>query len=117
MFSLLNVIYKILSKAIANHIKSYLPNLVHEDQTGLMAGCDISTNIRKVIDVIQYTKHRNVTAIILSLDFKKCFDKIVHTTIEDSMKYFNFGKSFIYWVMILYKDIQACTLNSGHLSN
>ena len=36
----------------------------------------ISVNIRKIFDLMLMTEKDETEAIILSLDFKKCFDKI-----------------------------------------
>ena len=50
--SLLNVVYKIGSAAIANRIKTMLPELINEDQTGFMSGRYIGDNLRLIYDMI-----------------------------------------------------------------
>ena len=52
--SLLNVVYKIGSACIAKRLKSVLPSLISEDQTGLMANRYIGDNIRLIYDLISY---------------------------------------------------------------
>ena len=44
--TLLNVDYKIASKAIARQIEPTLPKLVHPDQTGFIKGRYIGENVR-----------------------------------------------------------------------
>ena len=47
--SLLNVDYKIITKVIANRIKTVLPNIIHESQSGFMKGRYIGENIRLIM--------------------------------------------------------------------
>ena len=49
--TLLNVDYKIASKAIATRIKKVLPQLIHTDQTGFMKDRFIGQNIRLLCDL------------------------------------------------------------------
>ncbi|KAL9984806.1 hypothetical protein ACROYT_G007141 [Oculina patagonica] len=74
--TLLNIDYKIASKALAKRIESVLPKLVHLDQTGFMKGRYIGENIRKISDVMEYTMSENKGGILVSLDFKKAFDTL-----------------------------------------
>ena len=48
--SLLNVVYKIGSAAIANRINTMLPELINEDQTGFMSGRYIGDNLTLIYD-------------------------------------------------------------------
>ena len=57
--TLLNCDYKIASKAIASRIKSFLPKLMSDDQTGFLKGRCISERIRLLDSVIKYTEGRN----------------------------------------------------------
>lgn len=43
--TMLNVDFKIYSKALANRMKKVLPDIISEDQTGFMQGRNIATNI------------------------------------------------------------------------
>lgn len=108
--------YKILAKAIALRMQPLLDQIISEDQTGFIKGRNIATNLRKTIEVIQYTKKRNIPAIIVTIDYKKCFDYLEHSAIFGSLKYFNFGENFIEWVKILFQDLELCTQNNGHMS-
>ncbi|KAL9969964.1 hypothetical protein ACROYT_G022257 [Oculina patagonica] len=74
--TLLNIDYKIASKALAKRIESVLPKLVHSDQTGFMKGRYIAENIRLINDVMEYTMTEKKGGILVSLDFKKAFDTL-----------------------------------------
>ena len=53
---LLNVVYKIGSDAVANRMKTMLPELINEDQTGFIPGRYTAGNLRLIYDVIAYSK-------------------------------------------------------------
>ena len=72
----LNVDYKIASKAIAKRMKSFLPLLVHSDQTGFVKDRYIGENIRLISDIMEQTRKNNIPGIFASLDFSKAFDTL-----------------------------------------
>jgi len=74
--SILNVVYKIGSPAIANRIKTMLPELINEDQTGFMSGRYIGDNLRLIYDMIAYLKGKNLPGLLLNIDFEKAFDSV-----------------------------------------
>ena len=74
--TLLNCDYKIASKAIASRIKTFLPKLISDDQTGFLKGRCISENIRLLDIVIKYTEGRKIPGLLLFIDFEKAFDTL-----------------------------------------
>ena len=71
--SLLNVDYKIMTKAIANRIKTVLKVLIDSSQTGFIKGRYIGENIRLLFDIIEYTEENNIPGLLLFTDFEKSF--------------------------------------------
>jgi len=69
--SLLNVDYKISTKAIANIIKTVLPNLFTKNQTGFMKNRYIGENIRTIIEIIEQLNVTNQPGLIIFVDFEK----------------------------------------------
>ena len=74
--SLLNVVYKIGSACIAARIKTVLPKLVSEDQTGFMSGRYIGDNLRLIYDIIAHLDSNNLPGLLLNIDFEKAFDSL-----------------------------------------
>ena len=114
--TLLNVDYKIYSKAMANRIKLVLPDLIHEDQTGFMAGRNIAENIRKVIDLIEYTYTEKIPALVVQIDYLKAFDRADYQAIWRTLSYFGFEDTFLDKIKILFQDVSLCTTNNGYVS-
>ena len=50
--SLLNVLYKLITKAIAPRVKIVIKDLIHSDQTGFIQGRYIGENVRLILDTV-----------------------------------------------------------------
>ena len=111
--TLLNVDYKIVSKAIARRIEPMLPKLVHPDQTGSIKGRDIGENIRLINDMREQMKIQNVPGILISIDFRKAFDSLEWSCIQNILQKFDFGDSIRRWIGVFYSDIESAVLNNG----
>ena len=114
--TLLNVDYKIVEKAIANKMIPALKHIIHTDQRGFMKDRRISVNIRKMLDIMHTTKEEDLEAVVLSLDFVKCFDKCSFSILHGSLEFFDFGNIIKEWTKILYKDFTVKIQNNGHFS-
>ena len=74
--SLLNVDYKIVTKAITKRFEKVLPSIINPDQTGYVKGCYIGENVWLIQDIIEHTNLTGKKGIAIFLDFKKAFDSI-----------------------------------------
>ena len=88
---MLNVDYKIASKAIAKRIEPLLPRLIHPDQTGFVKDRYIGENIRLISDIMEQTRKDEIPGILASLDFRKAFDTLEWSCLQHTLKLFNFG--------------------------
>ena len=114
--SLLNVDYKIATKTIALHIENVLPHLINPTQTGYVKGRFIGESIRLILDIIVYTKHKDIPGVAVFLDFEKAFDSVEWTYIQKCLKATTFGPHFRQRVYVFYHNISSCVLNNGHAS-
>ena len=114
--TLLNCDYKIAAKAIANRIKSVIPKLINNDQTGFLKGRFIGENIRLIDNIMNYVSKKNIPGLLLFIDFEKAFDSLEWSFIERTLQYFGFGSSLINWFQTFYKNIESCVLNNGWAS-
>ena len=115
--TLLNVDYKIASKAIAKRIEPLLPHLIHPDQTGFVKDRYIGENIRLISDVMEQTNKDNIPGILVSLDFRKAFDTLEWSCIQHSLKVCNFGEGLRRWVKVFYSEIESAAINNGFATN
>ena len=68
--SLINVDAKIASNVIAARIIKVLPEIIHTNQTGYVKGRFIGEAARSILDVMKYTKQKNMPGILLFIDFE-----------------------------------------------
>ena len=111
--SLLNVVYKIGSACIAKRLKSVLPSLINEDQTGFMANRYIGDNIRLIYDLISYLYRENKPGLLLCLDFEKAFDSVDWKFMFKVLRAFGFGPDIFQWISTFYKDIKSSVTING----
>ena len=75
-----------------------------------------SVNIRKMLDIIHEAEKQDIEAVVLSLDFVKCFDKCSFSILHGSLEFFGFGDIVKRWTEILYRDFTVKVQNNGHFS-
>ena len=114
--TLLNVDYKIIEKTIANRMIPALETIIHSDQRGFMKNRRIAVNIRKLLDIINFAKEEDLEALVLSLDFVKCFDKCSFQILHGSLDFFGFGENIKEWTRIFYKNFKVKIQNNGFFS-
>lgn len=84
-----------------------MTKLIHPDQTGFVAGRQLSSNLRRLFNVI-YAPNDNINPeILISLDAHKAFDRIEYSYLFTALKRFGFGSNFCSWIKILYTMPQA----------
>ena len=93
-----------------------LPVIINEDQKGFLSKRRIACNIRKILDLMQFAKDNRLKALLIELDFKKCFDMIAMEAITGALEYFEFGTFIKDWVKILYTDYGVKVQNNGKFS-
>ena len=93
--SLLSVVYKLASAAIANRIKKILPKIISSTQTGFITGRYIGESTRLVYDIMNSTEINNIDGLLMLIDFEKAYDSISWAFMFKVLNIFGFGNSLI----------------------
>lgn len=97
--SLLETVYKILSKALNQKIRPHLSTLIDSEQFGFMPQKHMSTASLSMTSTINHIKQKNYDAQLISFDFSKAFDRILPGVINTILMHIfpngHFAKSLI----------------------
>ena len=114
--SLLNVDYKIASKAISKRLHNIIPKLVDISQTGFVKNRLIGDTVRVLNDIIELSQSRKENVTLLMIDFEKAFDSLEWNFLFKTLKAMNFGPSLISWIKTFYANSESCIINNGKAS-
>ena len=117
MISLINVDTKIASKTLAKRLEPILPELIHCNQNAYVKGKSILDAVRTIDDILEYTKYKKMSGILVAIDLEKAFDSLDHAYLLKVLHAFNFGPSFIQWIRTFYSNISSCIINNGSTSD
>ena len=115
--SLLNVDYKICSKAISLRLSKVLDTIVDPDQTCSVPGRSITSNLSLLRDVLDHIERTGETGILLSLDQEKAFDRVDRTFLLNLLRHLGFGPSFLNCIHTLYNGANMRVIVNGFLSD
>ena len=114
--SLLSVIYKLVSGAIAERLKTTLSKIISDCQTGFIKDRFISDSTRLIYDLLHAAEKKNVTGLLMLIDFEKAFDSLSWNFLYKTLSFFGYSNNFIKWVKLFNTDIIAYIIQCGHLS-
>ena len=114
--TLLNVDYKLASRAIAGRLLKVIHLLVAEDQTCGVHGRFIGENVALLRDMVSFASSSRTPVAILSLDQEKAFDRVDWGFMQSTLVAMGFGPSFVAWVGLFYHRVQSCVNVNGYVS-
>ena len=115
--SLLNVDYKICSKAVSFRLSRVLGSIVDPDQTCSVPGRSIHSNLVLLRDTLAFIDRTGETGILLSLDQEKAFDRVDRIFLLNLLEHFGFGPWFRACIATLYNGAFMQVLVNDFLSN
>ena len=115
--SLLNLDYKILTKALTIKLSQFIAFLIHTDQTSGVKGRNIQQHIHLIRDIISLSHDKMLNNVIISLDQSKAFDRVSHSFLHKTLEHCNIGPYFRKWIEIIYKHPVSAILINKTLSD
>jgi hypothetical protein len=114
--SLCNTSYKILTKIIANIIKTILPIIIPENQGGFIKGRHIVDNIILVKEALHSSIRRKDKGMIIKLDLPNAFDRVRHNFLFKVMENFGFAPAFVNWIKACIRSPWIAPLVNGRVT-
>ncbi|XP_074283452.1 uncharacterized protein LOC141607999 [Silene latifolia] len=95
-----SVVYKTISKIIANRLKCVLPDLIGNEQAAFVQGRNIFENIMMTQNLIKnYNQSTTTPRCLIKVDIRKAFDSIQWVFISNMLTGLHFPATFIKWAM------------------
>jgi exonuclease III len=99
--SLCNVIFKIITKVIANRLKPILPFIISNEQSGYVEGRQIMDSVILANEVVHSLKTSNTPGMLIKLDLSKAFDRLSWQYMRSVLESFGFSNSWVDWILAL----------------
>ena len=107
------MVYKIISKVVANRLKPLLPTLVFMKQSSYVEVRQILNNIIQAHEVVHSLLSNRKVGMIMQLDLAKAYDKLNWTYIRKGLLAFGFDHKWVRWVMALVTSSSFLILVNG----
>nr|XP_023927486.1 uncharacterized protein LOC112038880 [Quercus suber] len=117
--SLCNVIYKLISKVLANHLKPLLPSIVSENQSAFQAGRVITDNILMAFENLHYMKTQQTGStgfMALKLDMSKAYDRVEWSFLDFLLRKMGFHSRWVDLMMECITTVSYSILINGEPS-
>ncbi|CAN1153049.1 LINE-1 retrotransposable element ORF2 protein [Linum perenne] len=95
-----NVVYKIVSKVLANRLQAVLPSLINPAQTAFIKGRSIGDGILLAHELLRTYNRTGISPrCAMKIDLMKAFDSVEWTFIEVTLEAMQFPKVYIGWII------------------
>ncbi|GKA50366.1 RNA-directed DNA polymerase, eukaryota [Tanacetum coccineum] len=111
--SLIESIYKIIAKILANRLCNVLPCLINEVQSDFVSNRNILDGPFMIDELLSWCKHKRKSAMIFKVDFEKAFDSVKWEYILDTLKAFGFGQKWCKWINGCFATAMGSVLVNG----
>ena len=94
-----SIVYKCITKIMANRLKKYLPFIIERNQSAFIGKRSIIDNILMAQELVRgYGRTTLSPKCAVKIDLKKAFDSLSWEFIFEVMKTLKFPRDFIWWV-------------------
>lgn len=114
--SLLNVDYKILVLILVARSNRTMSKYIHTDQSSFLPGRYLNSNIRPVMNIIDYAKRQQEPLLMFFADSEKTFDQVAWPFMERILEEISFGNNMRQWIKMIYTKQTTMTALDGYFS-
>jgi hypothetical protein len=116
LISLCNVVYKIISKVLANRLIGILDIVISNSQSAFVPGHLITDNVTVAFELLNCLKAKRAGKkgqMAIKLDMRKAYDRVEWSFLENIMYKLGFAEQWILLVMICIQSVTYFVLLNG----
>jgi hypothetical protein len=113
--ALINVIFKLVSKAFACRLSPIAHRIISQSQTTFIKGRYIQDGPLALHEIIHELKSKNLPAVLLKLDFEKAYDIVNWQFLREVLLIKGFEPAFVYRLMQLVSGGQTAISINGEI--
>jgi hypothetical protein len=114
------VVYKLISKIIANRLKQILPKIISPNQSAFVPGRLITDNILLAYECTHFMKNKyrgKDGYATIKLDMSKAYDRVKWSFIEKMLRKLGFTEQWIKLVMVCISSVKYQVQINGELTD
>jgi len=114
--ALCNVLYKVISKVLANRLKTVLPQCISDNQSAFVPGRSILDNAMVAIEVLHFMKAKTCGEdryVALKLDISKAYDRMDWNYVMAVLHKMGFHDCWIHWMRMCVESVDYSVLVNG----
>ena len=105
--ALSTLVSKLINRMLLNRIRPILEPLLRGNQAGFRPGKSTTAQILALRRIIEGIKDRNLTAVMVFVDFSKAFDSINHQTLFEILLAYCIPKRLVEAIKLSYNSLKA----------
>ena len=117
LISLVESVYKILAKVLANHLRVVLDQLISENQNSFEGGRQILDSVFIANECVDSRRKSRVPGVICKLDMEKAYDHVNWEALLYLLNRMGFGVKWCKWIRTCISTIQFSVLINGSLAD
>ena len=111
-----NVLYKVVSKILANRLKKLLPRIICENQSAFIKGRLLMENVLLASEMVKdYHKSSIPPRCVMKIDISKAFDSVQWEFVLKGLKALNFPEKYIHWIKLCITSLSFSVQVNGDL--
>ncbi|KAJ9543812.1 hypothetical protein OSB04_023519 [Centaurea solstitialis] len=111
--SLVGVVYKVISKVLAERMKVVMERIISDVQSAFLKGRSILDGVLVANETVSYIKGSKRKALIFKVDFEKAYDSVNWNFLLDVLKSMGFGVKWCNWIRACLRSSRISVLVNG----